>query len=494
MGLRGIAAVIAVLAMGCAQTGALRGGGPRPAGWVEARSPHFTLATDLPADRARAALESFERVFTLFATRLFPSRDPPDTQVEVVMFATPREYETFRPRPYGSGYFSDGNDIVSRPTIVLVSGGFDEATRLPFQHELAHRFIHHFLPDPPVWLNEGLADYYSTASVYRSELYLGLPPRVPGSEPLPTLHALLAMGRAAFYDPKRALGSYLGAWALVHFLRNSTPDRARRFDRYFAALDAGARHERAWQDAFGDLDPAELESAFSLHVAALRRESKVWRSPWQEPPAPPVVTRRLDEAEARLVWVRVRPRGKAWAKAIEADLGAALAARPRPPEAEFWDGWMHQDEAALRRAVAARPQEERYRLALTNLLFARAEATKTLPSIEPEMRALFRVAHSPEALNSIAWYFALRELPDQGLPFARRALERDPSCWECLDTWALLSFQRGAFADAVAMQARAIELVPEGSRVPPEMNERLAKFRAAAAGAAAPSAAAPPKP
>jgi hypothetical protein len=78
-------------------------------------------------------------------------------------------------------------------------------------------------------------------------------------------------------------------------------------------------------------------------------------------------------------------------------------------------------------------------------------------------------------LNTIAWYFALRQQPAAGLNFALRAVQALPSCARCWDTLGLLYFQAGKVDLAVEAQERAVMLYAD--RAPPDVAKRLRKFR-----------------
>jgi hypothetical protein len=69
---------------------------------------------------------------------------------------------------------------------------------------------------------------------------------------------------------------------------------------------------------------------------------------------------------------------------------------------------------------------------------------------------VFEVSDS-RSLNGLAWYFAIRNEPDRGLPLAARAVEADPRCTSCLDTLALLELEAGRPKAAVSTEQRAAE-------------------------------------
>src|SRR5262249_28284164 len=107
---------------------------------------------------------------------------------------------------------------------------------------------------------------------------------------------------------------------------------------------------------------------------------------------------------------------------------------------------------------------------LSEIEHSAAPATARKPS--PTLDRLMRLANSPDELNFVGSYFTKLDRPDQGLPFAVRAVEKAPGCWECQDTLTALLFQKGLVAQAIERQRWALNLVPEGS---PDARGRLAK-------------------
>jgi len=130
--------------------------------WSEIKSKHFKLVTDLDAEDADSVIRTFERTYGLLGKALFAGAAAPDFETHVLAFRTAEELHEFLPPPYGGGYMARlPNDIQSTPTVVM-AGKPSPATRILLAHELTHRFNHVAFPSMPLWLNEGLAEYYST--------------------------------------------------------------------------------------------------------------------------------------------------------------------------------------------------------------------------------------------------------------------------------------------------------------------------------------------
>src|SRR5262249_50820247 len=159
--------------------------------------------------------------------------------------------------------------------------------------------------------------------------------------------------------------------------------------------------------------------------------------------------------------------------AVERQLEAARKSHPDHPDVLFWSAryeqrWGRAEEARRLFNLVIRKQPERARnwLALAQLELSEIEhsaAPATAPKPSPTLERLMRLANSPDELNFVGSYFTKLDRPDQGLPFAVRAVEKAPGCWECQDTLAALLFQKGLVAQAIERQRWALNLVPEGS-------------------------------
>ncbi len=463
--------VCLVLVAGCAHgtlTCPARGG----SAWSELRSPHFLLHTDLPTGEAGAALGEFEQTYRAFEALLFPSTAPPRDRIEVVLFSREEDFRELAPAG-ASGYFlpHQNDDVETSPTIAMF-GRLQPGTRRRFQHELTHRFLEQRIRRAPPWLEEGLAEFYSTMRLTDGEAVLGELPlnkvftteirtfiglterwvehRV-GLGDLPRLGELLALDGRAFHDPDRELANYATSWALVHLLQNGDDGDRARFARLLDGLAAGAEPAAAWRRAFGDVPTDALSRRLTRYV--LHREVPVRRVPFPAPDPPPVeAVRPLDDAAVHLLWARIRPwdRRENIYRAGD-DLGEALSRAPSSTEARYWNAlylmrWRRFDEAdaELRAALMLAPRDARLWHALAALRWARAvEEPRRLPEAEEAVARLAPLARTPRALDFVARFMAARGDRAGALPFARRAVEAGPGCWECRDTLVQIRRESG---------------------------------------------------
>ena len=148
-------------------------GGPA---WTEVVSEHFVVRTDLPPDEAQRRTTEFEASYALLSDIAFRSTNPPSDRVEVVLFERNSDFHELTRSPMIMG-FATTLDYDERPVLVMTAH-FDEEGRRVFQHELTHRFVGYFMPSAPIWLNEGMAEYYSSARVSGDTAVIGESPGI----------------------------------------------------------------------------------------------------------------------------------------------------------------------------------------------------------------------------------------------------------------------------------------------------------------------------
>ena len=106
------------------------------------------------------------------------------------------------------------------------------------RHEVAHGYLHSAVPNLPLWLDEGLAEYFEVGrgrrGVNRSHVDdLLAQEAVAGWKPnLPRLEQLAAAGEMTQLD-------YAESWLWVHFMLESPGDASPALAEYLAALRKG---------------------------------------------------------------------------------------------------------------------------------------------------------------------------------------------------------------------------------------------------------------
>lgn len=472
--MRSALAGLALLAVGCAHRPELARSTSTPH-WSELTSRHFVLRTDMPRRQARSALAEFERSYAAMETIAFSS-DPPRQRIDVVLFAGEDQFRALAP-PGSSGYFMPRqvDDPDPQPTIALygkmeISGTLVDSTERRFRHELTHRFLERRLRDAPPWLEEGLAEYWSTLKTADREALVGVVPnrkifrvdihrnaalsqnfveeRVELTD-VPSVWELLSADYSTFHDPARAFSYYAAAWTFVHMMLNGPYGHAARFNRFVDAMAAGTPMPDAWRAAFWGVSLTRLDRELRDYLLRDDMDPRYSRFVVAPVPQKPERERGLGADEVHLMMARIRPwdsRESILAAGFELAQARALTHGAASPELHYWSAlyatrWRRfaVAEAELRQALAVEPSQPRHWLALAELL-ARADRREPVDTaaLEDAVAHLVPLATSAQALNFIARYYSAKGEIDAGLPFARRAVAAERNCWECVDTLATL--------------------------------------------------------
>jgi tetratricopeptide (TPR) repeat protein len=488
-------------------------GGPP---WTQVTTAHFVLQTDLDADDAKRESAKLEEMFAALSDVGFASSDKPKVRLSVVHVRSRDEYVKLGPR-LSAGYFlpSGAHDFEQRPVAVL-GGDWTQATRVVLLHELTHLFVAYYYPQAPRWLNEGLAKYMETMALEGDVAVLGRestarrfwhgPWRwqpdafnsaggtglIPVSE-APAADALVHMTPEEFYgnrdvDPRSSEGisaaramaaHYQGAWCLVHLFLTD-PSYQPLFERYLQGIRDGAGAEAAWDGTLGRVSRDKLESDYRASLTP--KEVLVVRAKYAPPPSETEGVREMGPGEVRLVLARLRPDTKDGEAAAQADIAAIPAlwdARASGADLALVDAaWKleRKDYAgaigALRGELKTHPDDAQLWSALGAVTIAQARSTgavrapATLDALAPVTAHLEPIAKSPAQLDVLARISLLRNDPDAGIAYEKRALEADPSCWSCLADLAGVLYEKGLFRDALATATLALGLAPEGTSLP----------------------------
>ena len=105
------------------------------------------------------------------------------------------------------------------------------------RHEVCHALLQLALPKLPVWIDEGIAEYYEVPSS-SSALHPVHGSRITWLVRLGHAPSLKAMERDSF-DPGSSSGSYGDAWGWIHFLMTHSEASRRVLVDHLAAMHAG---------------------------------------------------------------------------------------------------------------------------------------------------------------------------------------------------------------------------------------------------------------
>lgn len=305
--------------------------------WLRVSTPHFEMYTTGSEEQALAELQMFEQV-RYFFLRADGANSVGSEPVRIVAFRSEQEFRPYSPNASAFAYYEQARN---RDYIVLEDIAPEH--RAAAIHEYTHLILAHEGLKLPVWLNEGLADVYSTLTFDGDRAIVGAPltDRLYAlrSEPWLPLGTLFAAGQNSPEYNNRQLASvfYAESWALAHLLLFGN-GYAPHFGAFLQAVAAGASAQNALATAFGKT----LAQVYRDLQACVQRQSMNTAVYDIGPSAEAVqsVTARPTALEVKLLLAEVLA-SNPWKQAEGQQRLEALSAEyPREPEIEESLGYL----------------------------------------------------------------------------------------------------------------------------------------------------------
>ena len=266
---RQIAILSAILATLCGSAFA------SPDQWLEVRSPHFTVLTDSNEKQARHIVDQFERMRRMFHT-LFPDVNVDPVQPIAVLAArNSKSFEALEPEAYlAAGQMKIGGLFMRTPDRNYVLLRLDAEQEHPFAavyHEYTHLQFSNDGAWMPLWLNEGIAEFFQNTEIRDKEVLIGEPSaddilylRHNRLIPLPVLFKVDAKS-PYYHEEQKGSVFYAESWALTHYLFITDRQKgANRLGAYWALLSHHVDPVVAAEKAFGDL--SSLQAALEEYI------------------------------------------------------------------------------------------------------------------------------------------------------------------------------------------------------------------------------------
>lgn len=227
-------------------------------------NPHFEMYTTNSEKQAARALQVFEQVryFFLEGGKVKPAAD---TTVRIIAFSSERDYKPYRPSAGAFAYY-----LQSRERDYIVMQDIQPDHHATAVHEYTHLIMQHRNLQLPIWLNEGLAELYSSLEPRGKQAMVGRP-EASRAYTLSTAKwidwdVLFAVDyKSPYYSESEKMSIfYAQSWVLTHMLELSPGYRDRFFD-FVSAIAKGASTPDAFQTVYGK-SIAEVAKDVSSYV------------------------------------------------------------------------------------------------------------------------------------------------------------------------------------------------------------------------------------
>jgi tetratricopeptide (TPR) repeat protein len=260
--------------------------------WVKVTSANFVIVSDAGETEARKIAGRLEQ-FRYTTRMILPnSKIRASLPTKVFHFRSHGAFRAYKPKYRGkimgavNGYFFNAGDQ-SYIALTTEAGG-SQAYEVIF-HEYQHFILSDDLPNPPLWLDEGLAEYYSAFEPrYEGrEILLGravgrhvVALRKASLMPLEKLFSIDS--KSPEYNEASKSGLfYAQSWALAHYLMvGDSGKRQPQFTRFIGMLGNGRPVEESFRQAF-QADYKTVEKELQDYIASYMFPATVYEFPEQ---------------------------------------------------------------------------------------------------------------------------------------------------------------------------------------------------------------------
>ena len=441
-----------------------------PHSWRELTSDHFVLKTDLSSKAARKLIAQMEFSRAGLVAALLDGRDEHTRLLDVVAFATQREYAPFASKPDAEAFL----DHRRAKECIVLGPVKDYLQAFLVSHELAHYVLYLKVPLQPKWFSEGMAEFATSGSEPSKRSYVtGIPLpwnlRAVQKSRVPVRELLAWRG-----DQSYRSGYYPSSWLLADYLVRRYPDALREFETRLANFEDPSD---AWNAAFPEWSltapgrPEVLDEELDAYKRNLDQGAHLWRAS----ASANVSERPLPPAEAITTRLRLEPR---WAPGkVESELDRALTLDSANVQALTMKAERAPAKAAksAERAVHAYPNDP-----AAWVLRARwpgSTGREAMKQSETYFRKALELApNDPDIAVDLASALLDMGNPQEALPLVLQAQRAEP--------WKPVAFFVGALAHAGVGQCDegdtdairyARLLAVNGTEPPPDQEQFLAE-------------------
>lgn len=245
--------------------------------WTEVQSPHFVIVTDGNEKQGQRLAGQFEAIRSVFEQTL-KLRVESGKPFIVMGFRDEKSMRAALPRfwekkgqSHPAGVFMSGGDKIY-VAIDLEAGG-DNPYSVVY-HEYTHMVLRLNVRSLPLWMREGLAEFYGNSTIGEREVSLGRPDiysiqTLRQGKLVPLTELFRVTGESPQYNRATKVPMfYAESWALVHYLMLGEKTEAGQRNRLFqflTLLRQGVSQDEATRQVFDD--SADLQGNLMTYVS-----------------------------------------------------------------------------------------------------------------------------------------------------------------------------------------------------------------------------------
>lgn len=303
--------------------------------WTEVKSPNFTVLGDGPAEQARSIALSFEQARAIFTDALHGMRTEAGTPTIVFAARNSATTQALVGTPLDNSW---GRTLVLPAALYLKGEEQDYAlvdmdlhhTEIVATHEYIHKLLYLNFTRLPVWLDEGLAEFFAYSKNDGHRIILGArSERIDQAQHgFYSVENMLKATRDSEYyrDPGQYETFYAESWALVHYMMfGPGMENGAKLNQFLDLLQHGVQQRKAFEQAFGNIKAFSDQfnryvTQKALPVGVLEVSIDITKTP--------LVTRKLSAAQAEIYLAALELRQGEFKEAHK-KLNSALQEEPK---------------------------------------------------------------------------------------------------------------------------------------------------------------------
>lgn len=440
--------------------------------WVEVRSPNFVIVCNAGEKQARKSALQFEEIRVVFRQSFKFAGEHPSPVITVLAVKDEDSMRELMPEYWTKGHTHPGGLFANHMDLFFAAVNLEahgDNAYETFYHEYYHSLTMPYFPNLPLWLAEGLAEFYGHTVIDDKFVGMGqadamLLAELKSESAIPLALLFKTDQSSPYYNEANKTSIfYAESWALTHYLMIGDRGVHRAMlSAYLNALDRGKTQDEAAAAAFGDLK--KLQAALQSYI-----DNRTFY--YMKSPAPAKIsdselqTRPLSEAEAEAYrggFAAMRNQPQQATEILE----GALRLDPKVALAyeylgvvEYSEGQHEKALESMSKAVALDPKNSftRYMQAYLKT-FGLGMMTRD-PQVEDDLRQAIAISPQfPPPYGLLAVYMAAHneDLPG-ALAFAQKAVSLEPanSAYQLALAQVLLRMDKYDDAQLAASRARA---------------------------------------
>jgi tetratricopeptide (TPR) repeat protein len=430
--------------------------------WVEFKSEHFILDTNVNDEDAATIMANFEALRAADLKVLAGDQVDFAGRIRLFVPASPSVFLELAGGTEFVGWYTHHNSWTE--PVIVAPGSLAVRRADVVAHELAHAISYYIFPEQRIWFSEGLAEFVETLG--RASVAADPEVRASGSagdvpshlkefvgndkSELSAADVLVAKGVGV--PPRRVF--YGQSWLLYHWLYTTRGNDLRRFQQRLAD---GEAWDESWRAVFPELDPANPEQMRALDemLLAYRKVVHAVGSPIEAREKYWTTPTPLSPAQVRLWLLILRHNGtekkEDRLRREREQVEKALVEDPSNLVARIWLIQIDRTLTAadVRKMLWNAPRD----------YFGWLKLSALTPLDEEKEAALRKsIALAPDCAdcnNSLAWHLVQTGRAKEALPYANRAVDLAPWQAAYVDTLGAVALQLGQCPQALALQTRA---------------------------------------